>query len=278
MIPFQNSFPEIAPRQRPIRHLGKKLFHQVETQFTQIDTKILYRRSPHLLPHPPMALFIVATPIGNPGDFSERARATLKGADVVIGEEGKMARRLLKQAGALPKEIHLLNEHSDADDVNHLAEMCLTKNVALISDCGTPGFSDPGPRLVERCRSLGVAVSPVPGASSLTTLLSVSSQPLRQFLFVGFLPANMEQRKVALKKLKSEQKAMILMDTPYRLTRLLAEVALTFKGRRALLGLDMTKENEVYLEDRIENLEKLIPREKAEFMLLIYEDTKCHQK
>ncbi|MCB0351594.1 MAG: methyltransferase, partial [Bdellovibrionales bacterium] len=143
-------------------------------------------------------LFIVATPIGNYSDITLRALELLKTCDILIGEEHRVASTMLKKLGLEQREIYLLNEHSNKKDIDELVKLCAEKNVALISDCGTPGFSDPGAELIERCRKNNIQVSSAPGASSLMTLLSLSSQRINQFVFVGFLPANNEARVEAL--------------------------------------------------------------------------------
>ncbi|HVK62334.1 MAG TPA: SAM-dependent methyltransferase, partial [Bdellovibrionales bacterium] len=133
-----------------------------------------------------MALRLVATSIGDPGDLSQRAVDTLKAAEIVIGEERKEASKLLKSLGLEGKRIELLNEHTPDSEVAELAKLCHEHEIALITDCGTPGFCDPGARLVAACRSVGVSSSPIPGASSLMCLLSVSGRSMNQFLFRGF--------------------------------------------------------------------------------------------
>ena len=121
-----------------------------------------------------MPLKLVATPIGDPKDITLRAIDVLKEADVVIGEERREVSKLLKSLGIEAKMLELLNEHSRDNDVTDLLELCRTKSVALVTDCGTPGFCDPGARLVAACRREGILSTPVPGASSLMCLLSVS--------------------------------------------------------------------------------------------------------
>ena len=121
-----------------------------------------------------MSLYLIAIPIGNPGDISQRAITALKEAEIVIGEERREVSKLLKSLGIEGKRLELLNEHSNDTDVFELRELCRVHAVALVSDCGTPGFCDPGARLVAACRATEVTTAPVPGASSLMCLLSVS--------------------------------------------------------------------------------------------------------
>jgi 16S rRNA (cytidine1402-2'-O)-methyltransferase len=191
-----------------------------------------------------MPLFVVATPIGNTADFSLRALETLRGADLIIGEELKVLRQTLKAAGVQGVPLEQLNEHSDAKDLEHFVGECTTKNVALVSDCGTPGFCDPGADLVAACARANILVKPVPGVSSLMTLLSVCGVRVDQFLFQGFLPAKAELRSKALADLKRETRPFILLETPYRCEKFVAELASAFPGHSIVLGLDLTGEGE----------------------------------
>jgi 16S rRNA (cytidine1402-2'-O)-methyltransferase len=203
-----------------------------------------------------MALFVVATPIGNAQDFSLRALDILKTADLIIGEELKVLRQTLKAAGVRDTPLEQLNEHSTAEDIAHFVGECQTKNVALVSDCGTPGFCDPGADLVAACANAGVSVRPAPGPSSLMTLLSVCGVRVEQFLFYGFLPAKTELREAALATLKRETRPFIVMETPYRSQRLVEDLARNFPNHHCVLGLDLTGENEKIIRGAARDLLK----------------------
>lgn len=217
-----------------------------------------------------MPLYIVATPIGNQDDLSVRAKKILSDCDVVIGEEFREASTLLKRLGITGKSLEQLNEHSTPDDLKPLVEMCRAQVVALITDCGTPGFCDPGADLVAACRNQGIKVVSVPGASSLMAFLSLCGQRLDEFYFRGFLPANREARASSLKMLKSDNRAVILMDTPYRLGRLLEELSSSMPDRPATLGMDFTLETETVRVASLEVLAKEFRETKAEFLLLLH--------
>lgn len=216
-----------------------------------------------------MSLTIVATPIGNPGDLSFRALSTLRCAQIIICEELKEGRRFLKKSEIPFPRMELLNEHSTQADVKELANLCATHAVALISDCGTPGFCDPGAPLVALCRKQGIPVTSVPGASSLMTFLSLCGRRLDQFIFMGFLPVQPENRQQALRSLKSERRALILMDTPYRLNRLMEELARTMPDRTCVLGINLTADNERILEGSLSEVSNSLEPLKAEFILLL---------
>jgi 16S rRNA (cytidine1402-2'-O)-methyltransferase len=217
-----------------------------------------------------LPLKLVATPIGDPRDITLRALDVLKEAEVVIGEERREVSKLLKAHSIEGKVMELLNEHSRDEDVNDLLVMCRTQNVALVTDCGTPGFCDPGARLVAACRREGILVSPVPGASSLMCLLAVCGENMRQFLFRGFLPAEREERARALAALDREARPVVLMDTPYRLARLMQELAERWPERSALIGCDFTSPQERILQAKLKDLRGLVGENKAEFILVVF--------
>lgn len=216
-------------------------------------------------------LYVVATPIGHLGDITLRARECLANCDFLIGEETRVASTLLKKIGLEQKEIYELNEHTRPDEIKDLVELCAkAKSVALISDCGTPGFQDPGPELIRLCRAKGIAVTSLPGASSLMTTLSLASQPIKEFVFNGFLSAEKAIRAKQIQDLKNEKRAWIVMDTPYRLETLLHELASVLPKDRALLALDLTQETEKIFEGALSELATRVKGLKAEFMLLKY--------
>lgn len=221
-----------------------------------------------------MALQLVSIPIGDPGDITLRAIETLRSADVVIGEERKEVSKLLKRLGIEGKQLELLNEHSREGDLADLVSLCREKSVALVSDCGTPGFCDPGAKLVAACRSAGITSSPVPGASSLMCLLAVTGHEMREFLFRGFLPAEREARSVALRELERERRPVVLMDTPYRLNRLLGELSERWPQRRAVLGCDLTQATETIDDAKVGDLAKKLGDRKAEFILVLFPSDK----
>lgn len=216
-----------------------------------------------------MSLFVVSTPIGHPKDITLRALDILKECDLVIGEERSEVSRFLKSLGLTEKPYELLNEHSSEDDVAALVRVCREQRVALVSDCGTPGFCDPGADLVRACRQQGVAVTAIPGASSLMALLSVSGLRLRDFVFVGFLPPDSESRAAAIRELSQEPRPCFIMDTPYRLSKTLRELSEAMPEREAVLGLDLTQQGETILSGPLKDLAPKVAEKKAEFVLVL---------
>jgi 16S rRNA (cytidine1402-2'-O)-methyltransferase len=239
-----------------------------------------------------IALYLVATPIGDDADLSARATRLLLEAKLVIGEEFRPLTTILKRLGrprvmpdpkARPPELpdlEVLNEHSKPEDVKFLADRVIAIHkaggfTALVSDCGTPGFCDPGAPLVAELRRRGYTSSAAPGASALMCLLSVAGTRLDQFVFRGFLPASREERDASLKELARETRALIVMDTPYRLEKLLSELAIAVPTRLATLGCDFTSQKEKIYQGTLPDLVKLwaakpAEEKKAEFMILLH--------
>jgi 16S rRNA (cytidine1402-2'-O)-methyltransferase len=213
---------------------------------------------------------LVATPIGNDQDISLRALELLQAVQIIVLEEFKESTRFLRAHGITGKNYEQLNEHSTPEDLKRLVDLCEKEEVALITDCGTPGFCDPGADLVRECRRRKIAVRTFPGASSLMGLLSLSSERLDQFVFRGFLPAENEARKKSWIELQKESRAIVIMDTPYRFQKMLAETVEHFGDRRILLTLDLTQATEKILEGSPAQVLKSELPAKAEFMLLIY--------
>lgn len=217
-------------------------------------------------------LFIVSTPIGNLGDITLRAVDTLRKADGVVCEGFRQASTLLKRLEIPEKKLLLLDEHDDGGQAESiLHELLIGSRLALISDCGTPGFEDPGSRLVARCLENDIQVVPVPGASSLMAALSISPLPLKNFYFAGFLPQKKPLRDREFHKLKRLKEPLILMDTPYRLERLLSEICEHLGGNRLVtLALDLTLPGETILHGSVEHIRVRVADRKGVFILIIH--------
>ncbi|MBC7370832.1 MAG: methyltransferase [Bdellovibrionaceae bacterium] len=215
-------------------------------------------------------LYVMATPIGDVSEISLRALELLRNTEIIICESTKEASKLLRAHGISGKQYELLNEHTTPDEIKGLLEICLSHDVILVSDCGTPGFCDPGAALVKLCRQKKVSVKSVLGASSLMGLLSLSGERLDHFVFRGFVPAENEARRKSLIELQKEKRPIVLMDTPYRLKKTLGDLLEFFPKRRALLALNLSQAEERILEGTPDRLIADLPYDKAEFMILIY--------
>lgn len=214
-------------------------------------------------------LFLVATPIGDPDELTLRALKVLREADVILCESTKDTSKLLRHHGLSGKTYELLNEHSRPEELPALVELCRQKIVALVSDGGTPAFCDPGADLVALCRRQNIPIQSVLGPSSLMGLLSLAGERLDEFVFRGFLPAETEARRQEWAQLRHEDRALILMDTPYRLKKLLAEAEEFIPDRSLFLVRDLSLPSEKQLEGKAQDLRRLCGEDKAEFMLLV---------
>jgi 16S rRNA (cytidine1402-2'-O)-methyltransferase len=217
-------------------------------------------------------LYLVATPIGNYDDITFRAIKVLKEADVIVCEERTEGFRLLKNY-QIEKQIETLNEHNEAAAssiiINILKE---GKSIALISDAGTPVFSDPGRILVEKAIHQKIKIVPIPGASSLLPALIVSGFPIKEFLFAGFLSPKRERRLTELREFRKERRTIVLMDTPYRLVQLLRDMADVFgETRRVCVAFDLTLSTEDIFHGTAPILyEKFLKEEKkGEFVVVL---------
>ena len=216
-------------------------------------------------------LYIVATPIGNKGDITHRAVETLRTVDAVICEEYKPGSTLLKRLEITGKELILLNEHNEAEQAAEILPRLFNgESFALISDCGTPVFSDPGAYLIQLASSSGITVSPVPGASSLMAALSVLDTKIENFVFAGFLPRDPEQRRRELSRYRGYRMPVVVMDTPYRLAALLEDVAKIFgRNQWVMVAFDLTLPGERVYRGEVANVAKQIGGKKGEFMLVV---------
>lgn len=216
-------------------------------------------------------LYVVATHIGNPQDITLRALQVLKNVDFVICEEYKMGSRLLHEY-EIKQPLEQLNEHNENTQTLALLQRILTqgKSAALISDAGTPLFADPGQKLVWQCHQNGVTVVPIPGASSIMTALMGSGIIDNGFLFYGFLPANRDERRNAIKRIP-DGFDVVLLEAPYRLPQLLRDLKKNLgKQRLAVVAYKLTQPEEKFFWgtlDEIETMTQDIP--KGEFVMII---------
>jgi 16S rRNA (cytidine1402-2'-O)-methyltransferase len=220
----------------------------------------------------PGVLYLVATPIGNFDDITIRALDVLKSVDLVVYEERREGERLMRHFN-IEKPVESLNEHNEAAaSYNILQHLKNGKAIALVSDCGTPVFSDPGQILVRKAIDQGIRIVPIPGASSLMPALTVSGFSIDQFLFYGWLSPKKDRRRAELRQLMQEKKTIVLMDTPYRLVPLLRDLAETFgTTRRICVAFDLTKPDEqMFYGTAVDLHKKFSAREmKGEFVIVI---------
>jgi len=186
-------------------------------------------------------LYVVATPIGNLGDVTARALEVLRGAGVVAAEDTRVTRGLLSHFG-IAKKLVAVHAHNEARAADSLVEAIAAGHaVALVTDAGTPGISDPGAAVVRRVREAGYAVIPVPGASALTAALSASGFDFDGVVFAGFLPARGAERRERLARLAASPWAIVLFESPHRVVRTLADLHAALGERTIVIARELTK-------------------------------------
>ncbi len=216
-------------------------------------------------------LYIVPTPIGNLGDITFRAIRVLESVDLVLAEDTRKTGILLKKYNLAKKILshHAFNEHKYAGQL--VERIRLGESMALVSEAGTPGISDPGFLLVRECLKNQVKVETLPGPTAFVPALVASGLPSDRFCFEGFLPQKKGRHK-RLEELKTESRTMIFYESPRRVRKSLHEFAGIFgPGRQACLARELTKIHEEYIRGSIgEIMEKLGDRElKGEFIILV---------
>jgi 16S rRNA (cytidine1402-2'-O)-methyltransferase len=192
--------------------------------------------------YPTATLYIVATPIGNVTDITLRALHLLAIADVVACEDTRKTGALLTRFG-LSKPMLAAHQHNEREVAEKLISRLLAgERVALVSDAGTPGVSDPGARIVDAVRAAGLRVLPLPGASAAVTALSASGLVNDQFYFVGFLPAKAKQRETALAALATVSATLVFYEAPHRIVESVEALALAFEPTRQIVfARELTK-------------------------------------
>ncbi|MEO9468503.1 16S rRNA (cytidine(1402)-2'-O)-methyltransferase [Parasphingorhabdus sp.] len=188
-------------------------------------------------------LYIVATPIGNLGDLTRRAEATLAAADLILVEDTRVTGKLLNHIG-IKSKMMVYNDHKGAKDRQIILDATRCKIVALVSDAGTPLVSDPGYKLVCDARDAGVHVTTIPGASAAIAALTLSGLPSDRFLFEGFLPSKTKARREALGELKALKATLIFYENGSRLGAMLDDALAVLGDRDASVAREITKKFE----------------------------------
>ncbi|MDW7980369.1 MAG: 16S rRNA (cytidine(1402)-2'-O)-methyltransferase [Verrucomicrobiales bacterium] len=219
----------------------------------------------------PGTLYLVATPIGNLQDITLRALAVLKNCDFIAAEDTRRTGLLLKHFG-ITKPLLSYYKFNEARRARELIELLRTgKTVALVTDAGTPGISDPGQRVVEAAVAAGMRVEPVPGPCAFIAALTASGLPTDEVHFLGFLPRKPGQRRAKLESLRAIPGTLVLYEAPHRLDKLLTELCEVFPNRRVVLARELTKKFEEFLRGTPSELRELAGarRLKGEFVIVI---------
>ncbi len=225
----------------------------------------------HHAPLTPGTLYLVATPIGNLEDITLRALRTLRECDVVAAEDTRRTGQLLKhfQISKPMLSYFQFNEARRSEQI--LERLARGEKIALVTDAGTPGISDPGERVVRAARAAGLRVESVPGPCALVAALTASGLATDEFHFIGFLPHKPGQRRRQLEALAQVTGTLVLYESPYRIERLLEELREVFPLRKVVLARELTKKFEEYLSGLAgELLESIRNRRlKGEFVVLV---------
>lgn len=217
-------------------------------------------------------LYIVSTPIGNYGDLTFRAIRTLKESDFIVCEEYKFGRRLLTYL-KIEKELLLLNEHNEKENTTLIIQKLLeSKNISLVSDAGTPIFSDPGKFLIQSAINHHIKISPIPGTDSLIPAVVTSGFDVSRFYYAGWLSQKREKRLEELSCLKNIHQIIVIMETPYRLKSLIKDISEIFDLNTELsIACDLTTQNEKFIRGKIIEILTQIEglKEKFEFVIVL---------
>ncbi len=217
-------------------------------------------------------LYVIATPIGNLADLTERARALLGAVDLVACEDTRTTGAMLTRLG-LRRELVAYHDHNEIEAAERLADqLAAGKSVAVVSDAGTPALSDPGFRLVRACRRRGLPVVPVPGACAITTALCAAGLPTNGFLFAGFLPPKSAARIGFLQKYRDFDYTLALYESCHRIDKFSREIADTLGPDRVVcIAKELTKLHETFWVGTAAAVADQIARasRKGEFVVLI---------
>jgi 16S rRNA (cytidine1402-2'-O)-methyltransferase len=236
-----------------------------------VDATAISTDYPTLPPLTPATLYLVATPIGNLEDITLRAIRVLRECDVVAAEDTRHSGQLLKHLGISKPMLSYFqfNEAKRSEEI--IERLRRGEKVALVTDAGSPGISDPGERVVKAAIHAGFRVEAIPGACALIAGLTASGLPTDQFHFIGFLPHKSGQRRNKLESLKAFAGTLVLYESPYRIEKVLGELNEVFPGRQIVLARELTKKFEEFLRGKPAELLELTKTRslKGEFVVMI---------
>ncbi|MBD5444385.1 MAG: 16S rRNA (cytidine(1402)-2'-O)-methyltransferase [Lachnospiraceae bacterium] len=197
-------------------------------------------------------LYLCATPIGNLGDITQRVLETLESVDIIAAEDTRNSIKLLNHFG-ITTSMTSYHEYNKVEKADYLiGQLVQGKNVALITDAGTPAISDPGEVLVQKCQEAGITVTSLPGAAACITALTLSGLSTRRFCFEGFLPSDKKEKAQVLSELCGESRTIILYEAPHHLVRTLNELNDTLGNRKITICRELTKKFETIVPTTIE--------------------------
>ncbi|MCI8444508.1 MAG: 16S rRNA (cytidine(1402)-2'-O)-methyltransferase [Clostridia bacterium] len=214
-------------------------------------------------------LYIVATPIGNLEDITLRAIRILKEVDLIAAEDTRHTLKLLNHLEITKPMIsyHRHNEEVRCDGL--IQELKNGKNIAIVSDAGTPGICDPGEEIIKKCIEEKIKIVPIPGACAMINALIASGITTKEFTFLGFLPLNKKLRKEKLEEIKNLNKTLILYEAPHKLKNTLQDLSAVLEDRKIVLARELTKIHEEYIRGTLSEIQKQAEGLKGEMVLII---------
>jgi 16S rRNA (cytidine1402-2'-O)-methyltransferase len=222
-------------------------------------------------------LYIIATPIGNLEDISLRALRLLQEVKLIAAEDTRTTRRLLN-AHNIKTPLTSYHEHSKRAKLDYLLNFLEKEDLALVSEAGMPGLSDPGYELIIAALERGISVVPIPGASAVIAALVVSGLPTDQFLYLGFLPRRKGQRQRLLNSIVDEPRTIVAFETPHRLSEALNDIEEILGNRRLSVCRELTKVHEEIFRGRVSQAREHFVKPRGEFTLVIEGKTRAWLK
>ncbi|MBU4295086.1 MAG: 16S rRNA (cytidine(1402)-2'-O)-methyltransferase [Desulfobulbaceae bacterium] len=224
-------------------------------------------------------LYVVATPIGNLEDITLRAVRILGEVDLIAAEDTRHTRKLLSHLSISKPLVSYYKDRESSRSEKIIEELLSGRNVALVSDAGTPAISDPGAILVSHCHEKSIPVIAVPGPSALTAALSVAGLTLSSFIFLGFLPSKKSQRMKTLIAHVQDEPALVFYESPRRVSNTLAECREVFGERKVFIGRELTKIYEELLTGTLSEVLRVLVEKsqiKGEFVVIVFPDQKSN--
>ena len=217
----------------------------------------------------PGKLYLVATPIGNLEDITFRAINVLKNVDIIAAEDTRHSLKLLNYY-EINKPLISYHRHNEDTKTDMLIEKLLNdENIAIITDAGTPGISDPGEEIVKEAINNNIEVIPIPGACALINALIASGLNTKEFAFYGFLPLNKKKRKHVLESIKKEDKTIILYEAPHKILKTLQDLLENIGDVKCVIARELTKIHEEFMRDNISKILEQIGEPKGEYIILL---------
>lgn len=214
-------------------------------------------------------IYLVATPIGNLKDITYRAIEVLKSVDVIAAEDTRQTLKLLNHYGISKPLISYHRHNEDVKKEIIIDKVNNGQNIAIVTDAGTPGISDPGEEVVYEAIKNNIAVIPIPGACALINAIISSGLPTKEFSFYAFLPLNKKLRKEKLEEIKEDKKTIIIYEAPHRIIDTLKEIEKVLGNRKVVVAKEITKIHESFYRGNVEDVIEKIGIPKGEYIIII---------